>query len=56
MQLATTARFINDVVGGTEAYLRDVLPALESRGHNLVVFYENRAAAKADAIEPLPWR
>ncbi len=45
------------IVGGTEAYLRDILPALRERGHELAMLVESRASpsqACVDATGELP--
>lgn len=39
MKIAVLTRFVHDV-GGVEAYLKSVLPALAQRGHAVAVWYE----------------
>jgi glycosyltransferase involved in cell wall biosynthesis len=39
------------VIGGTETYLREVLPALRARGHELALAYNFPAPAKVSSID-----
>jgi glycosyltransferase involved in cell wall biosynthesis len=39
------------VVGGVETYLREVLPALGARGHEVALLYEHTASAAAEAVD-----
>lgn len=46
------ANLNRNLVGGTEKYLRDLIPGLQARGHAVALVYECAADAKAEQIDP----